>query len=175
MKDVIKTIAIVILAGVSIFFAYKFGTVKETMGVLNSQDSLQAIQVEKFDHDVHDLELKFIGRGKHIQEFQKAVADLDAKLDNTKRELENKIDEVNFALEEFKATTNTELNGIRTNISETSDKLAAVKRETNNEIMDLKSIMQRLNRSIKSVKDEVEALEEKKMDKPVEEEGKKRR
>ena len=174
MKDVIKTIAIVILAGISIYFAYKFGTVNERMVVLNSQDSLQAIQVESFDHAVHDLELKFIGRGKHIQEFQKAVADLDSKLDATKRELDSKIDDVNFALEEYKAATGTELTVIKTNLSETSDKLAAVKRETNNEIMDLKSIMQRLNRSIKSVKDEVETLDEKKMDKPVEE-GKKRR
>ena len=174
MKDVIKTIAIVILAGISIFFAYKFGTVNERMGVLNSQDSLQAIQVDKFDHNVHNLELKFIGRGKHIQEFQRAVADLDAKLDATKSELESKIDNVNFALEEFKAATNTELNSIKTNVSETSDKLAAVKRETNNELMDLKSLMKRLDRSIKSVKTQDETLDEKKMDKPVEEEKKRR-
>lgn len=168
MKDVIKTIAIVILAGVSVYFAYKFGTVNERMSVLNSQDSLQAIQVSNFDHNVHDLKLQFIGRGKHIQEFQKSVADLDAKLNDTKSELSSKIDDVNFSLEEFKAVTNTELNSLKTNLAETDDKLSKVKRETNNEILDLKNLLRRVNRQVKQVADKVDELEEKKMDKPVE-------
>ncbi len=170
MKDVIKTIAIVILVGISIYFAYKFGTVNERMTVLNSQDSLQSIQVESFDHAVHDLKLQFIGRGKHIQEFQKSVADLNEKLDDTKEELLVKIEDLNFALEEFKTATNSELTTIKNDAAETSQKLSTVKREANNEIMDLKSIMRRLNRNLKSLEDEVEALDEKKMDKPVEEE-----
>ncbi|MBN2279522.1 MAG: hypothetical protein JXQ65_02980 [Candidatus Marinimicrobia bacterium] len=172
MKDVIKTIAIVILAGISIYFAYKFGTVNERMTVLNSQDSLQAIEVNRFDHAVKDLELQFIGRGKHIQEFQKDLEKLESKLNETKNELERKIDDVNFALEEYKATTGTELNSIKINLNETSDRLSTVKRETNNEIMDLKSIMQRLNRSLKTLEDDLKALDEKKMDKPVEGEKK---
>ena len=169
MKEVIKTIAIVILVGVSIYFAYRFGSVNERMSVLNAQDSLQAIQVESFDHAVNDLELKFIGRGKHIQEFQKSVEKLDAKLGETKTELMNKIDDVNFALEEFKAATNTELVSLKNNLNETSDKLSEVKRETNNEIMDLKTIMRRINRAVQSLEDDLKALDEKKMDIPVEE------
>ncbi len=169
MKEVIKTIAIVILVGVSIFFAYKFGTVNERMTVLNSQDSLQSIQVESFDHALHDLELKFIGRGKHIQEFQNSVADLNRKLDETKQELATKIDDVNFSLEEFKSSTNAELTGLKTQLQETSDKLSSVRRETNNEILDLKQILRRLNRNLNNIEDQVESLEETKMDKPQEE------
>ncbi len=168
MKDVIKTIAIVILAGISIFFAYKFGTVNEHMAVLNSQDSLQTIQVESFDHRVHDLKLQFIGRGKHIQEFQKSVEDLDTKLNNTKRELINKIDDVNFALEEFKTATNTEFNSVKENAKETSEKLSKVKRETHNDIMDLNNVLRRLSRQLKTLEGKIEKLDEVKMDKPVE-------
>ena len=170
MKEVIKTIAIVILVGVSIYFAYKFGTVNERMTVLNSQDSLQSVQVESFDHALHDLELKFIGRGKHIQEFQRSVEKLDSKLDDTKQELTTKIDDVNFSVEELKSYTNAELTSLKTDLQETSDKLSTVRRETNNEILDLKQILRRLNRSLKNIEDRVENLEETKMDKPQEEE-----
>ncbi len=167
MKEVFKTILIVILAGVSIYFAYQFGKVNDRMTVLNSQDSLQNIDVEGFDHAVHDLNLQFVGRGHHIQEFQSALEKYGEKLDRTRDQFDMKIDSLGMLLGEFKMNTETKLAQLDSKISDISEQLTTNKREADRKILDNRDLIRKMNRTMKQLDTKIKELEKTKMDIPA--------
>lgn len=160
MKEIIKTIVIVILAGVAIFYGIKFNKVNQRMDVLNSQDSLQSIQVNKFDHRVHDLELKFEGRGKHIQNFQKSLAEFDKELDETYNKFNNKVDSLDYVFQAFKSQTETALDGLKNSQTELNDRIYEVRKDSRDRYQDLRQLLRRTTRKVSSVENDLENLQE---------------
>ncbi|MCF7885115.1 MAG: hypothetical protein K9M80_01350 [Candidatus Marinimicrobia bacterium] len=159
MKEVIKTIVIVILAGVAIFYGIKFNKVNQRMDVLNSQDSLQSIQVNKFDHRVHDLELMFEGRGKHIQNFQSRLADFDKELDDTYNKFNNKVDSLDYVFQAFKSQTENALDGLKKSQTELNDRIYEVRKESRDRYQDLRQLLRRTTRKVTGIENDVEDLQ----------------
>jgi len=169
MKEVIKTIVIVILAGVAIFYGVKFNKVNQRMDVLNSKDSLQTVQVNKFDHRVHDLELMFKGRGKHIQNFQKRLKDFDQELDETYNKFNNKVDSLDYVFQAFKSQTQNSLEGLKSSQTELNDRIYEVRKESRDRYQDLRQLLRRTTRKVSGIENDLENLQ-KQFDKMTSEE-----
>ncbi len=169
MKEVIKTIVIVLLVAVAVYFAFIIGKVNARMDVLNTQDSVIVEVNNDFDHNLHDLELQFIGRGKHIQQFQGDLKDMYRKLDETAIMFAAKIDSVLLVFSEFKMNTETELENLKSEQEQASDRLSKLQRQTNRTLTDLQTALSRMNREIGDLEKRVKAVE------PVEKEKKSRR
>ncbi|RKY56639.1 MAG: hypothetical protein DRP89_01020 [Candidatus Neomarinimicrobiota bacterium] len=169
MKEVIKTIVIVLLVAVAVYFAFIIGKVNARMDVLNTQDSVIVEVNNEFDHNLHDLELQFIGRGKHIQQFQRALKDMDRKLDETAIMFAAKIDSVLLVFSEFQMNTETELGNLKSEQDQISDRLSELKRKYNRRLTDLETALPSINRKIGALEKRVKAVE------PEEKEKKSRR
>ncbi len=161
MKEVIRTIIIVILIAAAIYYAFVVNNVKERMAVLNEQDSLQTIQVEEFDHKVHDLELRFEGRGKHIRQFQARQDEFDMHLNILNRKIDNKADSLGLIIRQLRVNTENELTKLKNQQAETERKLSELRRKEQSDISDLRQIMRRMNQEVNDLDDRLESIEKK--------------
>ena len=158
MKEVIKTIVIVILAGVAIFYGVRFNKVDKRMGKLNSQDSLQSIQVKKFDHRVHDLELKFKGRGEHIQEFQSRLKEFDQELQNTYDKFNSKVDSLDYVFQGFRQQTENTLDAIKKSQEEMNNRIYEVRNTARDERLKLRQLVRKVSGRLSNLQDEVDNI-----------------
>ncbi|GEM_PF-440696 len=159
MKEAIKTIAIVLLVFVAVYYALVVDRVNKRMDQLNSQDSLSVVTNEDFNHQLNDLRLQFIGRGKHIQEFQKSVTDLNDKLDITKAVFSAKIDSLGLIIGEFRMNTETEFASVKNDIEDLSGQLASYKRQTQRTLTDLQTNISRMSREATDLDKRIKTLE----------------
>ena len=172
---VIRTIIIVILVVAALYYAFVVQKANDRMDVLNSQDSLQTIDVNQFNHRVHDLELKFDGRGKHIRQFQARQDDFDDRLNETNRRLNSKVDSLGMVITALRARTDNQISTLQNKDEEIVESITTLKRKTHNDIMDLRTLLSRVNREIDKLDKQIKDLDEKKADKPEDEDKKDRR
>ncbi|MBL7067709.1 MAG: hypothetical protein ISS29_07660 [Candidatus Marinimicrobia bacterium] len=159
MKELIKTIVLVLLVVVAIYFAFVVSKVNNRMDQLNVADSVHVINIDGFDHNLHDLDLRFIGRGKHIQQFQRDLKALDQKLDITARKFDAKIDSVGLLISELRMNTEAELANLKRDNEETAKRLSQFQRQTNRTLTDLQTALSRLNREKNDLEKRVKVLE----------------
>jgi len=159
MKELIKTIVIALLVVVAIYYAFVVSKVNDRMDQLNAADSVHVVNIERFDHNVHDLELQFIGRGKHIQQFQRDLAALDEKLDETARKFDVKIDSLGLLIRELKMNTEAELANLKRDQDDTANRLSQFQRQTNRSLTDIQTAASRLNREFNDLQKRVKTLE----------------
>jgi len=161
MKEVIRTIVIVILVAAAIYYAFVVNRVEDRMAVLDEQDSLQTIQVEEFDHKVHDLELRFEGRGKHIRQFHERQDEFDMHLNILNRKIDTKVDSLGLIVRQLRVNTENELTKLQNQQAETESKLSELRRKQQSDISDLRQIMRRMNQEINELDDRLESIEKK--------------
>ena len=156
MKELIKTIVLVLLVVVAIYFAFVVSKVNNRMDQLNVADSVHVINIDGFDHNLHDLDLRFIGRGKHIQQFQRDLKALDQKLDITARKFDAKIDSVGLLISELRMNTEAELANLTRDQKKADERFSQFKRQTDRTLIDhykdIKSLLREKNDLEKRVK-----------------------
>jgi len=159
MKELIKTIVLVLLVAVAIYFTFVVNKVNDRMDQLNTADSVHVVNIERFDHNVHDLELQFIGRGKHIQQFQKDLSAMDEKLDDTARRFDVKIDSLGLLIRELRMNTEAELANLKRDQEDTANRLSQFQRTANRSLTDIQTAASRLTRELSDLEKRVKTLE----------------
>lgn len=159
MKELLRTIVLVLLVGVAIYYAFEASQVNNRMDALNAQDSIHVVNIKEFDHNLHDLELQFIGRGKHIQEFQHELKMLNLRLDKTEQLFASKIDSVSLLISELRMNIEAELTRLGSQQEQTANRLSQLQRQTNRTILDLQTAASRLNRELGDLEKRVKKLE----------------
>ncbi|MGC9363364.1 MAG: hypothetical protein ACP5FZ_02205 [Fidelibacterota bacterium] len=159
MKELIKTIVLVLLVVVAVYFTFVVNKVNDRMDQLNVADSLHVMEIERFDHTVHDLELRFQGRGKHIQQFQARQDEFEEKLDETVRRFDVKVDSLGLLIQELRMNTESELANLRRSHEELGDRLSQFQRQTSRTLTDLQTAASRINRELGDLEKRVKTLE----------------
>ena len=159
MKEVIRTVVIVLLIVVAFYYAFIVDKVNNQMDFLNTQDSVHVEANDKFYRNLHDLELEFIGRGKHIQQFQRDLKQLDYKLDETSAIFQSKLDSLALIFSEFRMNTETALDILKTDHEDVSARLSKFQRQTDRSITDLQTYLSRLNRELGDLETKVKEIE----------------
>jgi len=169
MKEVIRTVVIVLLIVVAFYYAFIVDKVNNRMDFLNIQDSIHVEANDKFYRNLHDLELQFVGRGKHIKAFQDSLEALNGRLELTAALFNEKLDSLALIFSEFRMNTETALEILKTDNEDVSARLSKFQRQTNRSITDLQTYLSRLNRELGELDTRVKAVE------PVDEKEKKSR
>jgi len=159
MKELIKTIALVLVVAAVVYYFFEIEKVNSQMDILNARDSTHIVTINDFDHDLSDLNLEFIGRGKHIQQFQQALKDMNARLDSSNMSLDDKIEETNTKIAELKMDFDTRLNELKNGQDELADRLNKFQRETQRTLTDLQSAITRIGRELSDLDKRVKTLE----------------
>lgn len=159
MKELIKTIVLTLLVVVAVYYAFVVNKVNDRMDQLNAADSVHVVNIDRFDHNVHDLELQFIGRGKHIQQFQRDLVALDEKLDETARKFDVKVDSLGLLIRELRMNTEAELANLKRDQEDTAKRLSQFQRTTNRSLTDIQTAASRLNRELSNLEKRIKILE----------------
>lgn len=159
MKEVIRTVVIVLLIVAAFYYAFIVDKVNNRMDFLNTQDSIHVEINDKLNRNLHDLELKFIGRGKHIHQFRRDLKQLDYKLDETSAIFQSKLDSLALIFSEFRMNTETALDILKTEHEDVSARLSKFQRQTNRSITDLQTYLSRLNRELGDLETKVKEIE----------------
>lgn len=159
MKELIKTIVLVLLVVVAVYFIFVINKVNDRMDQLNIADSLHVLNIERFDHTVHDLELRFQGRGKHIQQFQARQDEFDNRLDATVRRFDVKVDSLGLLIRELRTNTEAEMALLKRDLDGVTERLSQFQRQTNRTLTDLQTAASRINRELSDLEKRVKVLE----------------
>ena len=156
-------ILVVILVGFSLYYGIIVDHNRvTTMEALRQSD--EEIQGHKnvIDEDYRRLDLKFIGRGKHIQSMQEDLAFLRMRLQTVRDSLGNKIEETNYFLQQVEEMLREDLRNLDGELRALSDDLATYKRRTNRDILDMKEVISRMEDDIKALDEKVSPKKEEK-------------
>ncbi len=159
MKELIKTIALVIAIVAVVYFFFEFEKVNTKMNSLMEADSTQKVTINDFDHDLNDLDLEFQGRGKHIQQFQKSLERMNAKMDSIDLALNDKIESTNTSIAELKMDIDTRFSSMKSEQDAVDERLSKFQRETSRTLTDLQSAITRMSREFSDLDKRVKVLE----------------
>jgi len=159
MKEIIRTIVLVALIVVAVYFALVVNKLNLRMDYLNAQDSTHVVRITKFDHNLNDLELQFIGRGKHIQQFQRDLSFIRQDLEQNARRFDVKVDSLGLLIRELQSNTENQLAILKRDQDETSERLTQFQRQTNRTLTDIQTALSRVNREKDELEKRVKTLE----------------
>lgn len=159
MKELFKTIMIILLVVVSGYLIYEMNKMERTLSTLDVKDSVRIVSIEEFDHGLNDLELQFIGRGKHIQQFQVELQQMNNKLDQNARIFDTKLDSIGLTINELRSMTESQLASLKTDQESLGDRITKLQRNTNQSIMDLQTALLKINRDFSDMEKRVKTLE----------------
>jgi chromosome segregation ATPase len=159
MKEIIRTVVLVALIVVAVYFAFFVNKMNLRMDYLNAQDSTHVVRITEFDHNLNDLELQFIGRGKHIQQFQRDLSIIRRDLEHTVRRFDVKVDSLGLLIRELQSNTENQLAILRRDQDETSERLTQFQRQTNRTLTDIQTALSRVNREKDELEKRVKVLE----------------
>ena len=159
MKEIIRTIVLVALIVVAVYFALVVNKLNLRMDYLNAQDSTHVVRITKFDHNLNDLELQFIGRGKHIQQFQRDLSLIRQDLEQNARRFDVKVDSLGLLIRELQSNTENQLAILKRDQDETSERLTQFQRQTNRTLTDIQTALSRVNREKDELEKRVKILE----------------
>ena len=127
----------------------------ETMEALRQSDVELQGHKNVIDEDYRRLDLKFLGRGKHIKEMQDDIVFLRGRLQTVSDSLGNKIEETNFFLQQAEEMLREDIRNVNSELRALSDDLATYKRRTNRDILDTKEVISRMEDDLKALDDQV--------------------
>lgn len=154
MQKIINILVIVLVV-----FSLYYGIIVdhrrvETMEALHQSDVELQGHKKVIDEDYRRLDLKFLGRGKHIKRMQDDIVFLRGRFQTVSDSLGNKIEETNFFLQQAEEMLREDIQNLNSELRTLSDDLATYKRRTNRSILDMQEDIDR-------IEDDLKALEEK--------------
>jgi len=156
-------ILVVILVGFSLYYGIIVDYKRvDTMEALSQSDEELQGHKNVIDEDYRRLDLKFIGRGKHIQSMQEDLAFLRMRLQTVRDSLGNKIEETNYVLQQVEEMLREDLRNLDSELRTLSDDLATYKRRTNRDILDMKEVISRMEDDIKALDEKMDPKKEEK-------------
>jgi len=155
-----------ILVVVLVVFSLYYGIIVdhrrvETMEALRQSDVELQGHKNVIDEDYRRLDLKFLGRGKHIKEMQDDIVFLRGRLQTVSDSLGNKIEETNFFLQQAEELLREDIRNMSSELRALSDDLATYKRRTNRDILDTKEVISRMEDDLKALEEKVDPKKKK--------------
>ena len=163
IKDKIIFGVLIIFIAAGGYFQWISDDMKSRMDVLNQndQDHLDVIDKE-FREDLRNLNLRFEGRGKHIRTAQQDIIDNTNLINTTASELNDKIDEVQYNLDEFSRITDIKIDKANNALNDLEDSFNSEKRKNRRKFSDIEQTITQLQNQVKELHEPKVDGEEKK-------------
>ena len=164
IKDKIIFGVLIIFIAAGGYFQWISDDMKSRMDVLNQndQDHLDVIDKE-FREDLRNLNLRFEGRGKHIRTAQQDIIANTNLINTTASELNDKIDEVQYNLDEFSRITDIKIDKANNALNDLEDSFDSQRRQNRRKFSDIEQTITQLQNQVKELhKPKDDGKEEKK-------------
>ena len=152
IKDKIIFGVLIIFIAAGGYFQWISDDMKSRMDVLNQndQDHLDVIDKE-FREDLRNLNLRFEGRGKHIRTAQQDIIANTNLINTTASELNDKIDEVQYNLDEFSRITDIKIDKANNALNDLEDSFDSQRRQNRRKFSDIEQTITQLQNQVKEL------------------------
>ena len=163
IKDKIIFGVLVIIIAAGGYFQWISDDMKSRMDVLNQNDQEHLDVIDKeFREDLRNLNLRFEGRGKHIRKAQQDIISNTNLINTTASELNDKIDEVQYNLDEFSRITDIKFDKANNALNDLEDSFDSQKRQNRRKFSDIEQTITQLQNQVKELHKPKEDGEKKK-------------
>jgi methyl-accepting chemotaxis protein len=133
------------------------------MDVLNQNDQEHLDVIDKeFREDLRNLNLRFEGRGKHIRKAQQDIIANTNLINTTASELNDKIDEVQYNLDEFSRITDLKIDKANNALNDLEDSFNSQGRQNRRKFSDIEQTITQLQNQVKELHKPKDDAEKKK-------------
>ena len=163
IKDKIIFGVLIIFIAAGGYFQWISDDMKSRMDALNQndQDHLDVIDKE-FREDLRNLNLRFEGRGKHLRTAQEDIIANTNLINTTASELNDKIDEVQYNLDEFSRITDIKIDKVNNALSDLEDSFDSQRRQNRRKFSDIEQTITQLQNQVKELHEPKDDGKEKK-------------
>lgn len=145
------------------YFQWMADDIKARMTVLNTQDKEHLNVIDReFREDLRKLNLRFEGRGKHIRRAQQDIIANTKLIKSTADSLTNKIDDVQWSLEEYSRVTDKKIERANQELSDMQETNASQFRRTRRRISDIEQTITAIQNQLKEMAEKEEKNTKKK-------------
>ena len=164
IKDKIIFGVFIIIIAAGGYFQWVSDDMKSRMDVLNQNDQEHLDVIDKeFREDLRNLNLRFEGRGKHIRKAQQDIIANTNLINTTASELNDKIDEVQYNLDEFSRITDIKIDKANNALIDLEDSFDSQRRQNRRKFSDIEQTITQLQNQVKELhKPKDDGKEEKK-------------
>jgi len=152
IKDKIIFGIFVIIIGAGGYFQWISDDMKSRMDVLNQNDQEHLDVIDReFREDLRNLNLRFEGRGKHIRNAQNDIIANTNLINITASELNDKIDEVQYNLDEFSRITDLKIDKANDALNDLEDSFNSRRRQNQRKFSDIEQTITQLQNQVKEL------------------------
>ena len=163
IKDKIIFGVLIIIIAAGGYFQWISDDMKSRMDVLNQNDQEHLDVIDKeFREDLRNLNLRFEGRGKHIRKAQQDIIANTNLINTTASELNDKIDEVQYNLDEFSRITDIKIDKANNALNDLEDSFNSRERQNRRKFSDIEQTITQLQNQVKELHKPKEDGEKKK-------------
>jgi len=163
IKDKIIFGVLIIIIAAGGYFQWISDDMKSRMDVLNQNDQEHLDVIDKeFREDLRNLNLRFEGRGKHIRKAQQDIIANTNLINRTASELNDKIDEVQYNLDEFSRITDIKIDKANNALNDLEDSFNSQRRQNRRKFSDIEQTITQLQNQVKELHKPKEDAEKKK-------------
>jgi chromosome segregation ATPase len=142
------------------YFQFLTDELNKRMDTLNLADKEHVdIVLNEFSDSLRVYNLRFRGRGKHLQKAQKDIIANTDLIEKNTDSLASMIDEVNFTLENFMRDTKKDFRDVKNDIDDLSTDMQGTIRKLKQSISDLEQKSTTLEKRLKEI-EELELIQE---------------
>ena len=152
IKDKIIFGVLIIIIAAGGYFQWVSDDMKSRMDVLNQNDQEHLDVIDKeFREDLRNLNLRFEGRGKHIRKAQQDIIANTNLINTTASELNDKIDEVQYNLDEFSRITDIKIDKANNALIDLEDSFDSQRRQNRRKFSDIEQTKTQLQNQVKEL------------------------
>lgn len=152
IKDKIIFGVLIIFIAAGGYFQWISDDMKSRMDVLNQNDQEHLDVIDKeFREDLRNLNLRFEGRGKHIRKAQQDIIANTNLINTTASELNDKIDEVQYNLDEFSRITDIKIDKANNALNDLEDSFDSQRRQNRRKFSDIEQTITQLQNQVKEL------------------------
>jgi len=152
IKDKIIFGIFIIIIAAGGYFQWISDDMKSRMDVLNQNDQEHLDVIDReFREDLRNLNLRFEGRGKHIRDAQQDIIANTNLINRTASELNDKIDEVQYNLDEFSRITDLKIDKANNALNDLEDSFNSQGRQNRRKFSDIEQTITQLQNQVKEL------------------------
>ena len=149
-KVIFGLLALLLVGGA--YFQWMSDDMKSRMETLNQNDKDHLDTIDKeFREDLRKLNIRFEGRGKHIRKAQEDIIANTNLINQTASELQDKIEEVQFNLDEYERITDRKIERTNNDVADLEDSFDSQSRQTRRKFSDLDQTLTQLQNQLKEL------------------------
>ena len=149
-KVIFGLLALLLIGGA--YFQWMSDDMKSRMETLNQNDKDHLVTIDKeFRDDLRKLNIRFEGRGKHIRKAQEDIIANTNLINQTASELQDKIEEVQFNLDEYERITDRKIERTNNDVADLEDSFDSQSRQTRRKFSDLEQTLTQLQNQLKEL------------------------